>query len=396
MPKPTDLPRWNTDLTNQTEPTEGKKDAGWAVGDEADSSIFNWLFFTIYQWCLYLDGLYAEAIDWTGAHTFSAGIQVINPGGGTASAAVQAVGSNANGARAIYGLAGSGTGGHAGYFDAALTPFGIGVIAVGNTIGISGDGAIGVQGQGTVFEGVRGTSEDGAGVAGSSDNWHGGSFEGGVGNDAHGVYAKSNGAAGGHGVRGEGSNDPTSYGGSFDGVAGGLSATARAGSNGVGLYAKGDGTGLAAIFEPNTPGGDAVVARGRISFDQINTGGGATARKNTLGRRNFSKAVALITCNGSAAPTIHERDNVATVVQSTGGGTDGQITVTLAQGMAHAANYGVEIKLTGVIDTNIVHLGDLKTSATEFVVGAQDAAGNQRTAAQLNGRMFLITVYGEQ
>lgn len=41
--KPLKIPRWNDDLTNQTEPTEGEKDVGWVVDDQPPSSFFNWL-----------------------------------------------------------------------------------------------------------------------------------------------------------------------------------------------------------------------------------------------------------------------------------------------------------------------------------------------------------------
>lgn len=48
---PTDLPRWATDETNNTEPTEGKKDTGFEVGEKPISSTaFNWLLNVIYQW----------------------------------------------------------------------------------------------------------------------------------------------------------------------------------------------------------------------------------------------------------------------------------------------------------------------------------------------------------
>ena len=53
--RPDDLPRWATDETNNTEPSEGKKDTGFEVGEKPISSTnFNWLLNVIYQWLLFL------------------------------------------------------------------------------------------------------------------------------------------------------------------------------------------------------------------------------------------------------------------------------------------------------------------------------------------------------
>ena len=55
MAKPSVLPRWNTDLSNQTDPSSGQKDSGWTVDQPAVSSYFNWLFYTIYLWLQWID-----------------------------------------------------------------------------------------------------------------------------------------------------------------------------------------------------------------------------------------------------------------------------------------------------------------------------------------------------
>jgi len=57
--KPTDLPRWATAETNNTDPSSGQKDPGWLVGQKPiSSSIFNWWMNLVYQWLAWLDGLW--------------------------------------------------------------------------------------------------------------------------------------------------------------------------------------------------------------------------------------------------------------------------------------------------------------------------------------------------
>jgi hypothetical protein len=70
MTMPTDLPTWNTDGTNRTEPTSGQKATGYPVAAAPSSSNLNWMLWVIYKWCLYVQGLAAEAITWTAAHIF--------------------------------------------------------------------------------------------------------------------------------------------------------------------------------------------------------------------------------------------------------------------------------------------------------------------------------------
>ncbi len=55
MPKPTTLPEWASDETNNTEPSSGQKDTGWENNQAAVSSFFNWYQFLVYQWIEYLD-----------------------------------------------------------------------------------------------------------------------------------------------------------------------------------------------------------------------------------------------------------------------------------------------------------------------------------------------------
>jgi len=69
--KPSDLPRWATDLTNNTAPTSGQQDTGWTPNQVAVSSYFNWLAELVYRWTSYLDdGAF------TGLYTFNDGLRV--------------------------------------------------------------------------------------------------------------------------------------------------------------------------------------------------------------------------------------------------------------------------------------------------------------------------------
>jgi len=64
--KPATLPRWATDLTNNTAPTSGQQDTGWTSNQVAVSSYFNYLAELVYRWMAYLnDGAL------TGNHTIA-------------------------------------------------------------------------------------------------------------------------------------------------------------------------------------------------------------------------------------------------------------------------------------------------------------------------------------
>lgn len=78
MAQPAKLPRWAGDsgtppaatVGATVEPTEDKKTAGWVAGEKPPRGIFNWLFFTIYQWLYYLKTITAELLVWTVVQTF--------------------------------------------------------------------------------------------------------------------------------------------------------------------------------------------------------------------------------------------------------------------------------------------------------------------------------------
>lgn len=57
MAKPTQLPRWATDVAAPVtpEPTEGKKDLGWAVSEKPPAQYFNWWMKLVYQWIVWVN-----------------------------------------------------------------------------------------------------------------------------------------------------------------------------------------------------------------------------------------------------------------------------------------------------------------------------------------------------
>ncbi len=52
--KPSQLPVWATDQTNNTEPSSGQKQTGWLLNQKAVSSYWNWYQHLVYQWIAYL------------------------------------------------------------------------------------------------------------------------------------------------------------------------------------------------------------------------------------------------------------------------------------------------------------------------------------------------------
>jgi hypothetical protein len=60
MAKPTELPRWGTDETNEVTPSEGQRDSGWVTNQTHVSSYENWLNRTTYDWTAWLDDVFAD------------------------------------------------------------------------------------------------------------------------------------------------------------------------------------------------------------------------------------------------------------------------------------------------------------------------------------------------
>lgn len=132
--KPTKLPRWNTDATNQTEPSEGEKNVGWSFEEDPPSSFFNWLQFYTYKWFEWLDARVTNT-GGTAPRIGLRGIGSIGEGGGTGATLTgngAAAGSAATGG-ATSGPGGTSQGGapNGNGHEATGDGTGSGVVAVG-------------------------------------------------------------------------------------------------------------------------------------------------------------------------------------------------------------------------------------------------------------------------
>lgn len=82
MAKPTDLSphlRWATAPLipgDVVEPDVTHKDEGWQNAEEPPHTLFNYWMKLVYLWIVYLDNLTAEALTWTAAHVFNAGVTI--------------------------------------------------------------------------------------------------------------------------------------------------------------------------------------------------------------------------------------------------------------------------------------------------------------------------------
>lgn len=71
---PAAVTRWATaplDAGDLVEPDNDTKDEGWHEAQEPAHSFLNYWMNVVYLWLVYLDGLPAEAMTWTGAHIFN-------------------------------------------------------------------------------------------------------------------------------------------------------------------------------------------------------------------------------------------------------------------------------------------------------------------------------------
>lgn len=80
MARPPKLPRWATDLSNNTEPSAGTKNTGWAPNADGISDYDNWFKETTYRWLQHLsEGVhYKDPFEWeliSGTATPAAGGQ---------------------------------------------------------------------------------------------------------------------------------------------------------------------------------------------------------------------------------------------------------------------------------------------------------------------------------
>jgi hypothetical protein len=426
MAQPTNVPRWNTTGANRTDPPAGTKDAGLVAGAPLVSSYLNWLLFTIYEWTLYVKNIGAEILTWTAAHTFNAGIIVVKPTG----TAIDATANGASGAIAV-----KGTANHAAGLGAYFT----------NALGtaLSAVGVIGGIFEGTLF-GLLGTASSpgsfavsgqhsGAGAGGlfTSTGAEGVRAEGGAGGLVGTFAALITNLAGAGGVRAKGGAVSGAVGGRFEGATSadgaatpGIGATFQGGSPsigtgvaglrstggnnaagaefqgggtiGVGLQATGASSGGAGVVAINGLANNlpAVDCRGTIDFLNASAPAIGTAIANKLTRNSFAKAWVLLQCNGTAAPTVIDGLNVASVTQVIAGVTNGEITINLANGMA-SANYAVVPVFQNVFGGDRpLCFPKTFTSASSVVLEGQTTSGIVMTAAAWSARRLYVEIMG--
>ena len=194
--KPTNLPRWaDTVPANRVEPTSGKKDVGWVPGEKPPAQYKNWLLYTIYQWCEWLNDITNQALIWAANHSFNEGASFSRT-----SANTNAVTATGNGTGRGIISTGGGASGDGGRFVGGA-PNGKAIVAVGTGAGVGLDAtggatnAAGVVGTGTgTATGIGGTggATSGPGVTGTGGAPNGVGVTGtGTGTGAGGAFVGS-------------------------------------------------------------------------------------------------------------------------------------------------------------------------------------------------------------
>lgn len=438
--KPTNIAEWGTGAAPIVEPSTPQKQAGWPVDYKPPAQWFNWWMKLVHLWIVWLDAFESDPHTWTALQTFNAKIVSTWGGGGSAVGAIH--GNNTS----------AGVGGFPGVLGESTNGIGVsgnGLIAgVAGSIGVlAGASAAGVSGQsrstdplayGGLFEAIDGGIGLRAQTSGTSPGTGlqvaGGGFygievlgantlgvdivssSGAVGSAGlrtlgglTGVYGRPKAGVVGTGVKGDGQTT----GPGVHGVGGGTSGDGLRGvggaPNGVGarLSGTGDGQGLVSVGGTGTTGvggefgrGDsdstkpAINCVGAIALLGATDVAGAVAIQNQLHRKLLIRAWALVQLNNSAAPTILDSMNIASVSQVTAG--NGVVNFTMAQAMANT-NYGV----LRDVDSNISNARTARvsrTSTTQFGVEIYDpsAPATVLTAVNSNNFLLFVAVVGAQ
>lgn len=178
--KPTTLPEWNSDDTNQTEPLTAKKEEGWLVEEDPSSAYFNWWMNLVWKWLVWLD----DRVTNTGGAAPRIGLRgigTIGEGGGTG---ITAVG---NGAAAGVDAAGGATSGSA-VKGLGGAPNGKGGEFTGDGTG-SGAAATGGDASGPGLFGTGGAPNGPGAVGQGTGTGSGGEFTGGA--TGYGIIAQA-------------------------------------------------------------------------------------------------------------------------------------------------------------------------------------------------------------
>lgn len=325
MAPPSTLPLWATNASTTTEPTLGKKQAGWVAAEKPPAKWLNWWMNLVYQWIVYygekdaangIVGLGANTqAAWTATGGNAAGATITGHGSGQGVVAV-------GGATSGTGL--QGTGG---------APNGIGVLGYGDGTGAGGY-FTGGDSSGSGLVAIGGAS-NGNGVLGYGDGTGAGLV--GTGGDSSGVGVDGyGGASNGIGVRGTG--DGTGQG--VYGVGGDSSGVGVDGyggsSNGIGVRGTGSGTGVGGYFDGAGSGtgasDDAIYSAQNIRMAGSNPSV-TTGFSNRLTPMNVPKAWGLVTsATSGSGGTLTNGFNVASIARQSAG----VHRITFATAMANA------------------------------------------------------------
>lgn len=430
MAQPANLPRWDTSALNITDPPSGQKDSGFVASSALNSSYLNWLFNTLYLWAVYLKNLTSEALTWTVAQTFGAGI-VVTQSILNADAIVATPNGTGYALRSNGPVTGDGGAGNAAY-NATGSDYGFSSVALKGSIFQGSHATLPTltlmqAGAAATLKLLGGSAAETLNLLGGSGGLAGtfgavfvnnagqaaAQFRGGATSGATGAkFLGADNAADGATVSGVGSihqgGSPASGTGSPGlSATGGTNSTAAVfqggtGSTAPGLMATGATTGAGGpgVRANNGAGtfGKAMDVRGTVDFTGATLPATNAQLTSELTRNSFAKAWALIQLNGTAAPSLVDGLNISAVSQAISGGSNGDITITLAKNMAsadyavksnwqdYAGGAGRKISFQQGTQTNTV------VTLRTFVV----ESGVTVTATDTNGSRIFVEWFGAQ
>lgn len=379
MPPPSTPNTWATDANTTTEPSSGKKAAGFVAGEKPPAKWLNWLFNEIFQWLGYYGtkdaasgvvglGTNTQAA-WTATANNARGATVTGHGtgdgvrgngGATSGTGLRGDGGAPNG----FGVLGYGDGTGAGGYFTGGDSNGSGVVGAGGTS--NGNGTLGYgDGTGTGVIGVGGDSS-GAGVYGAGGASNGIGVWGVGDGTAAGVYA-TGGDSSGVGVDG--------YGGT---------------SNGIGVRGTGAGTGVGGYFDGAGDGtgasDDAIQAVQNIRLSGSNPAA-TTGFSNRLTPMNVPKAWANVsTASSGSGGTLTAGFNIASISRQ----STGVHRVTFATAMANTDYIALIVSANASGLTYSVLINSKNASYFDFSIG------NSVPAAVDIVAIFSIVVFGAQ
>lgn len=288
------------------------KDSGWLPNVQPPAQFFNWLFFIIYQWILWIQDIANQDFNgsgspqngpWTGSHQFTGGQSI-----GGAAIAVNAGASSGGGT--IYGIWSVGSNS--------------GTIGVHPGVGLRGDGGInsldpadgadgvegngGGSGNGGKFRGgTSGTTSGGDGVNSTGGpSGRGATLQGGTvpsGGGSAGTGARCTGGPGATGLEAIGGAGDCN-GAQCEGTGNGIGAVCISTGTGAALACAAFGSGPAAQFVANGTGGTAVkIQDGPIVFAGTQT---TTPPANGMTAGQIPKVKTILGVFGGAVASLND------------------------------------------------------------------------------------------